>query len=149
MVRRARGLLIRTIIAVPALLAWGVNAGCNPSFIDAVGGNPVVRVETPDGYMMILLMNQTQESIQASVDVFKDNGSSARLALSTGPLGFYANAQDCGVTARQLVTFTYSTTGGAVDTAAKPGVLTADQQISCGKVIAVTASGQPPIFSVQ
>ncbi len=136
-------------LATAFVVLWSLVLGCNPELINALGGNTTTSTDTPDGYIMILLMNGSTTSIQAVVDITKENGSTKQWTLTTGPLGVYMFAQDCEVAAVQFDSFGYTSTGGTIVTPANLGVLTAGQSINCGQVIAVNATGTPPTFSVQ
>jgi hypothetical protein len=128
---------------------WALCLGCNPSLVSAVGGDSVNATDTPDGYIMILVMNSTTSSVNTQIDIIKQNGTLSRKTLSVGPLLFFTSANDCDVQSIQVVNFGYSSPGGVVTTPSNLGAISMGQGIDCGKVLAITASGTPPVFSVQ
>ena len=148
MVRRLQPPLLRTI-ATLFVSVWALGLGCNPSLITAVGGNPVNSVNTPDGYIMVLLINRTTASINAELQVSNTAGATFSGTYTVGPEFAFNIAYDCNLTSIQFVTFGYSTTGGVVTNPSNLGPINAGQGLDCGKVVAVTATGSPPTFSVQ
>ncbi len=126
--------------------------GCgvlNPALTGTVNGGSIPGVDAPDGYILIMLMNQSTSSIVANVDIVKQNGGRKKWTLTTGALGFYALAQDCDVVTIQFVDFGFSSVGGTNVVPSNLGPLTIGQSVNCGNVVSVTATGNPPVFSVR
>jgi hypothetical protein len=145
---RSRPRLMRTI-AMAFVSIWGLGTGCNPGLIQAIGGDPVTNVTTPDGYILILIINKSNTSINTQINISKTNGTVYDNTFSVPPLLFFTIANDCDVTSVQVENFSYATTSGLVTNPSNLGVITATNGLSCGKVMAITASGNPPTFSVQ
>ena len=75
----------------------------NPSLFATLGANPVRALDTPDGSLVILVMNRTSVTVAARVIVTKKNGGQLDLTIPAGPLGsgttpdHFAVVQDCDV----------------------------------------------------
>lgn len=136
-------------LATAFVAVWALLLGCNPSLISALGGDSVTTTDTPNGYIMILMMNQSPTSINAEIDITKMNGTLSRQTLSVAPLLFFTSANDCDVATIQFNNFGYATAGGVVTSPSNLGPIQMGQGFNCGSVLAVTASGNPPVFSVQ
>ena len=138
-------------------LAWfaltgcglGLTLGCNPSLAGNLSGSSTVALDPPNGYVIILLINQTTASVLTDVQIAKQNGANKIWTMTSGPAAFYTLAQDCDITTVQFLDFGSSSASGINTVASNLGTLTMGQEIYCGNVIAVTATGTPPTFSVQ
>ena len=81
-------------------LAWfaligcglGLSLGCNPTLVGNLGGSTIPDLNPPNGYIMILLMNQTTVNVLTDVQVVKKNGASKTWTITAAPGLFYALA---------------------------------------------------------
>jgi hypothetical protein len=126
----------------------GLSVGCNPALTGNLGGNSIPSLNAPNGYVVILMMNQSTANVVANVQVNK-NGSSKVWAMSAGPTDFLTLVLDCDITSIQFLDFGFGSAGGLTTVPGNLGVLTMGQSINCGNVLAVTAAGIPPAFTVQ
>jgi hypothetical protein len=122
-----------------------VAAGCNPGLISALGGDTSTALTPPSGYIMVLLMNRSLLSVKATFDVVKENRTTKRWDISTGAVNWFALLQDCDTAIVQFQQFTDGTT----TTPANLGPIQKGNGMQCGQVIAVTADGNPPTFTVE
>lgn len=132
-----------------AALTFPLHMACNPALISTIGGDSVVATDPPNGYIVVLLMNQTTGPVAAVVDITKEDGTLKRWNISTGPFGSFSLLQDCDVERIQVVEYTYNTGGTATTIPSNLGPLISQQSFYCGSVLAITATGNPPTFSVQ
>jgi len=146
------------LILAMAGLGLSINSGCgilNPSLInpDLVGavsvGDAVNTIDEPEGYVAILLMNTSPFTIEAQLTVTKENGASKPWSLTAAAADFYVLTQDCDVASVAFVNFNYvDPIAGTILIPANLGNLTMGQGLECGGVIAITATGTPPTFTV-
>ncbi len=127
--------------------AWMGCGVLNPDLIGTTATFPAVRMTSPDGYIVLMLVNQSVTSTQATYDLVR-NGVTMQETISSGPLNFFAITLSCDSTSVDLQTFGYAGTDGVIEIPANLGVLQVGQDIFCGSVISVEAIGTPPVFSV-
>ena len=142
-----------------AALGLGSVAGCgmlNPSLLVTLGGTPVRSLDSPDGSLIILVMNRTTQVAAARVLVTKQNGGEVELTLPVEPfnagtdLDHRMAVQDCDVESLQLIQVTATTATGVIEIPSDaPPITTGDGGVElCGKVIAITISGTAPAVFV-
>jgi len=148
MTARCRRPAIRIGLALAAL-TLPIHSACNPALVSAIGGDSVTITDAPRGYIVVLLMNQTTSSVAAVLDITKANGTTKRWNVTTGPFGSFSLLQDCDVAQIQVVEYTYNVGGTATTVPSNLGPLVKTQSINCGNVLAITATGTPPTFTVQ
>lgn len=142
---RHRNLAAWLGVGLAAFLAAGGCGVLNPSLVTSYGGNTVNSITPPTGYVMLLVMNRSTVAVQATVRITKSNGTTVDRTLKVGPLRFLAQAQDCDTAAILFDNFS----DGTNITPANLGTLTNGTSFNCGSVVAVTADGNPPTFSVE
>lgn len=145
--------LVGACLAVVGLCAV---AGCgmlNPSLFATTGLNPVRSLDTPEGSLVILVMNRTNVTVAARVTVTKQNGGQIELTIPAGPFGsgttpdHAAVVQDCDVETIDLIGITAE---GDIEIPSFSAPLRDGLELSCGKVVAifVAALGAEPIVTV-
>ena len=141
-----------------ALVAWTVlgltgAGGCgvlNPALVSSLGVNPAGSIDPPEGYVVILVMNQSATSVQVDADIAYQDGTSKVWTIGADPVKYTAFALDCrNLESIHVTAFRYAGLGGVVETPAALGTLVVGQAVNCGGIVAVTAAGTPPGFSVQ
>ncbi|UCD27416.1 MAG: hypothetical protein JSV03_09825 [Planctomycetota bacterium] len=153
MIYRYAGLSIRqSIMLALAGLGLALNAGCgvlNPALVGLAGGNPIAGLESPEGYVAVLLMNNSAASVEIQLDVTREGGILKDWSLTTGPADYYVMTLDCDIETISFVTFSYTDVGGTVDIPTNLGSLVMGDSLECGRIIVIQATGTPPTFSVQ
>ena len=83
------------------------------------------------------------------LDVQKENGTSKLWSLTCQATDFYVLTQDCDVSLISFDTFGYvDPVAATVQTPANLGSLAMNQGLECGGVVAISATGTPPTFTV-
>ena len=126
-------------------IAFGLIAGCNPGLFPAEGDRAINNLNAPNGYIMVLIMNQSTVPMQVTMQWTSRNATSGESTYRVGPLDWFAVPNDCDMVSVEILEFSDGTTV----TPANLGVLTVGQQVSCGNVIAITADGTPPTYRVE
>jgi hypothetical protein len=124
-----------------AVLGCGV---VNPDLVGTVGGNPATATTPVDANIVILVMNLTPVTAQASVRVTKRNQGVVELNIPVSSLDHAAVVQNCEVTSVEFVEASFAGPGGAVVVPASVSPLVVGQNLNCGGVVAITITGTPP-----
>ena len=145
--------LPQVIISVLGAIILSVSPGCgmlNPSLVGAFPSAEAINtLDSPDGYIAITLINTSPFTIETQLLVQKENGTSKTWSLTSAAADFYVLTQDCDVASISFDTFGYvDPVGGAVQIPANLGSLTKSEGLECGSVVAITAAGTPPTFTV-
>jgi hypothetical protein len=130
-----------------------VSTGCgvlNPALVGAIPfGEAVNTLDSPEGYIAILLINTSPYAIETQLFIEKANGTSKTWTLSSAAADFYVLTQDCDIARISFGNFSYvDPVAGTVETPANLGSLTKNEGLQCGSVVAITAGGTPPTFTV-
>jgi len=126
----------------------------NPSLVGTVGGSTVNTLDSPQGTVLIMVLNQTTSEAAVAIEVTKTNGGTMILTVPVLPFDndtaddsdHQTLAQDCDVRAIQLreVIASIPATGGVQQFAADRPPLILGTDFNCGNVVVFTIVGEAP-----
>ena len=137
-------------------LGLALVAGCgvlNPSLVGTVTSSAAPGIDEPTGTILIAVVNASPASAAAEVQVTKKDGGILSLVIPVQPADsdpanesdHTTMAQDCDVASIQLIkVLAFSSTGGYQEAASNYLPLTDGVELSCGKVVVITISGNTP-----
>lgn len=127
--------------------AWTGCGVINPDLIGTVTSNPASGMRPPDGYIVLMLVNQSVTSTQLTYDLTR-NATTVRETITSGPLDFIAVTLPCDATSVDIQNFGFAGVDGVTELPADLGALVIGSSLNCGDVISVSATGTPPVFTV-
>jgi hypothetical protein len=121
----------------------------NPELIGTLGGNTAETINPIEGHIAVLLMNNSNMMVEVDTTFTTDEQVSS-FFLSAPADDYIATTKTCdNLVSIDITMYRYNFEGDLIEESANLGTLEVGDVIFCGEVIAITATGTPPNFSVE
>jgi len=134
------------------LISFGLPgcSGLNPALIGTLGGNSASNLPSPEGTIIIMVMNSTTSPVLTKMRAVKANGGSVELNLVTLPfddptnLDHVAVVQDCDLERLVFDELQFIGIAGPERVPFARSPLNFGESLFCGNVVAILHQGNPP-----